>query len=610
MNPALLRLLVDSVRGRIVRSVRLIRQPRYLVGFLVGAAWFGAWVLRPALGALTRGERYAPNLPTEALWLIQLGIALGLAVGITLTWLLPHRRLSLGLSATELEILSSAPVRRRDLIQYALVKNQAGILFGALIMTLLVGSGGPGRRLLWFVSFWTILTNWDLHAKGCALFKARLRTLPRMGSWMLRTAGIAVGLTFWAIVLVSIVGPAQRVLAVLQASAGARAWGQFLATAWSELGHGGHRVVLAPLLWLLEPGVALSGASRGAGMVALSLLLSVGLVLAQNEWVVRSQFKFEESALDEARRESVNKAPFSRYRRISRARRMQSPFELRLRGAPGVALLWKAMIQVRRGSLKRHAGLGAALAMTAGLGPALLGAPLWVSATILSIGFGILALASWLVPMYPRNDLHTDLMRLEVIRPWPVSSVQVFACEVLAPTIEGLLAVGFAACLIVSAHAGMQLGGAEALRTGLLARIGLAGTMTVPLLVLGLLPVAAALSFLTATLINLAVLFMPGWVPLGPHKSKGAAAFGHDMLVSLGLFLCNGIALVAATIVAGTILLVQVFALGLPFSAWEIPFLGLVAALPAAAAVALGLRTGAALWDRLDASREVLDQTG
>jgi hypothetical protein len=80
-------------------------------------------------------------------------------------------------------------------------------------------------------------------------------------------------------------------------------------------------------------------------------------------------------------------------------------------------------------------------------------------------------------------------------------------------------------------------------------------------------------------------------------------------LVSLGLVLCNGNALVAATIVASAVPLVQVLVLGLPFSAWELPLLGVVAALPAAAAVALGLRTGAALWDRLDASREMLHQT-
>jgi len=34
VNPALLFLLVRSVRGRIVRSLRLLKQPKYLIGIL------------------------------------------------------------------------------------------------------------------------------------------------------------------------------------------------------------------------------------------------------------------------------------------------------------------------------------------------------------------------------------------------------------------------------------------------------------------------------------------------------------------------------------------------------------------------------------------------
>lgn len=71
----------------------------------------------------------------------------------------------------------------------------------------------------------------------------------------------------------------------------------------------------------------------------------------------------------------------------------------------------------RGSSLLRNAGLGAALAVAAGPGPALFGAPPWVAVTILIVGFVILAMAGWIVPMYPRNDLHSDLLRLEVIRP-------------------------------------------------------------------------------------------------------------------------------------------------------------------------------------------------
>jgi hypothetical protein len=264
--------------------------------------------------------------------------------------------------------------------------------------------------------------------------------------------------------------------------------------------------------------------------------------------------------------------------------------------------LWKALLQVRRGSLARNAVLGALLATAAGLAPSLLGLPPAFPATILFAGWVGLALAGWVMPMHPRNDLHTDLLRLEVIRPWPVPSPQVFGWEVLAPAIEGLILAGFAACLIV--------GTAAPLRQAFLDRLNLAGPLTVPFLVLGALPVAAALSFLTAVLLNLIVLYMPGWVPLGPNKGKGAAAFGHNILVSLALFLCHGIALCGAAILVGTILLVQVLLLKLPLAAWELPFLGLVAALPAAVAVAVGLRAGAALWERLDASREVLDQAG
>ncbi len=44
MNQALLFLLVRSVRGRIVRSLRLLKRPKYLVGILAFVAWIGFWM--------------------------------------------------------------------------------------------------------------------------------------------------------------------------------------------------------------------------------------------------------------------------------------------------------------------------------------------------------------------------------------------------------------------------------------------------------------------------------------------------------------------------------------------------------------------------------------
>ena len=115
---------------------------------------------------------------------------------------------------------------------------------------------------------------------------------------------------------------------------------------------------------------------------------------------------------------------------------------------------------------------------------------------------------------------------------------------------------------------------------------------------------------LTSTLINLVALFMPGWVPLGPQKAKGAAAFGHNILLSMGLFLVSGIVLGGGALVVALVVLLQTSVLGVPVGTWELPLLGCIGALPAAGAAALGVRLGALLWADLDASREILDSAG
>ena len=48
MSP-LLYLAWRSLRGRVVGWLRLMKQPRYLVGTLTGATWVGLFALRPML---------------------------------------------------------------------------------------------------------------------------------------------------------------------------------------------------------------------------------------------------------------------------------------------------------------------------------------------------------------------------------------------------------------------------------------------------------------------------------------------------------------------------------------------------------------------------------
>ena len=48
MSTVLLRILLLSIRGRFVRWIRMLRQPKYLVGFVVGVAYVGFWITHSA----------------------------------------------------------------------------------------------------------------------------------------------------------------------------------------------------------------------------------------------------------------------------------------------------------------------------------------------------------------------------------------------------------------------------------------------------------------------------------------------------------------------------------------------------------------------------------
>ena len=51
MSLALLELLVRSIRGRFVRRFRLLRQPKYLIGFVIGVGYVGFFLLRSRIGS-------------------------------------------------------------------------------------------------------------------------------------------------------------------------------------------------------------------------------------------------------------------------------------------------------------------------------------------------------------------------------------------------------------------------------------------------------------------------------------------------------------------------------------------------------------------------------
>lgn len=165
MLGALLYLRLTSLRNRVVSRVKRLRQPKYLFGALVGAAYFYFIFFRQigsatstsrgtkraaaakALEALPAPETIASTLPLVA----ALGALLLLAI-ILVAWVIPSEKPGLRFTEAEAAFLFPAPVSRRTLINFKLLSSQFSILFTSLFFTLIsnrwsfLGGNAPHPR--------------------------------------------------------------------------------------------------------------------------------------------------------------------------------------------------------------------------------------------------------------------------------------------------------------------------------------------------------------------------------------------------------------------------------------------------------------------------------
>jgi hypothetical protein len=629
MNPALIYLLWRSLRGRIVRAVRLLKQPKYLVGILGFVAWMTFWVGGPLFfDGDRRGGRVelanvelAYRLLGDATPAVHAALALGLALLFSVWWLAPWGKLALGLNEAEIHILTPMPVKRRHLIQYATLKSQPGILFGTTMMTIFLGYGGPLSRLRWFLIFWLLLSLWDLHAKGRSLWLQRQRELSPARAWRNRALLLAGVLVYWMVLTAALTGLVSELLALRPAPDQATIdfIRRTLARIAPEVHSGLLGWALLPFLWVTAPlFTAVPGIPIAEQLAAIAI--PAALLVAHNEWVVRSQVKFEEAALAHARREADKKRPAARYWRRSLRSRRQVPFALPPQGPPEAAILWKNAMVVTRLSFRSLALLGlAAIGAAAGVTVMLRGYQP-IGFILMSIGFMTMALAPVAAAQSYRNDLRADLLRVEMVRPWPIEGWKLFAVEAAGPTVFAAMTTLLGAGVLLAADLAMTLnrvalftiaaGEARFTPARVAAALGVPHFLLLPLIVLGILPVVLALAALSATLQNLVVLLFPGWMHLGSDKPQGAAAFGQNMIAFFALMLVSTLCMLPGALIIGIIVAVQTLWFGVAIVAWELPLFGLIVTVPILAAAALVIRAGGRVWDRLDPSREILAGAG
>jgi putative ABC exporter len=513
--------------NRVSRQIRQLRSPRYLAALVFGLAYL--WVV-----AVEQRPQPAPAAVVGARWVELLG-AFGVVGAVLWGWVFGVERRVLSFTPAEVTFLFSGPVPRRGLVQYKLLRNQLLILFNSLLWTLILArerfGASPWLRAL---SIWVLLTTISFHRLGASFVRTSLLEHGRIA---LRHR--VVSLVVLGAAVIAIVWSVQDALPTLASgwAAGPTTFLDALAEAAAEPLP---RMVLAPFRALIRPLAAHSFAEWVRAMGPALVLLALHYI-----WVIRADTAFEEAAAE---------ASLLRARQVSARggaaalpnlahRRLPPLLRLAPVGWRGGALLWKNLLAVVRTRRARNM----ALAFVVGA----------VAAAALSLqGDGTVAeIVGWLAttwaalslvigPQWIRNDLRSDLLKLDLLRSYPLPGRSVVAAETAASTLVltcmqlGLLLIAYIAFIGVP-----DLDPPLDLRTAVLA----AAVVCLP-----------GINFLGMLIHNGTALLFPAWVHLGSTRPGGVEALGQNMLMIVAYAALLAMALAApAAIAAGLGILLE-----------------------------------------------------
>jgi hypothetical protein len=245
--------------------------------------------------------------------------------------------------------------------------------------------------------------------------------------------------------------------------------------------------------------------------------------------------------------------------------------------------------------------------------PAALGLPDLIYGLVAVFGTILLVVQPLVGGMAWNNDLRTELAHIESVRTWPVSPSRFMLAQIVSPALMSFAGSMFGAAVVLASLFGArlrQLLTGEPTELNLLPRsgefLGVANEVAAVLLFVSVVPLAAVMSFLSSALQNLAVLLVPAWMAHSADRSRGITAFGQRMISSFALGLTFMLSLIPSVVLVGAALLAQ-RALGIPWSAWALPFWSALAAIPPLVMAWFILGLAGPLWERLDPSLELLE---
>ncbi len=591
MFRALLYLRIKSLENWGRWRARRLRQPKYLVGAMVGVAYFYFFFFR-RLGAARPmpGRMNVPGVQTvptsvPAEWL-PIALAIGAAalfVVLTFMWVVPIQRAALGFTEAEIAFLFPAPVTRRTLVHFRLLTAQFRSLTGGLIMAIISNRWSflGGNALTHGLGWWFIFSTLNLHFNGASFTLTRLAdrglnvALRRVLVLLLVVA--VVGLTLWRL-------PESARFPAPDHGSEFRLVSDWLVGVTTA----------APLSWLLYPLRLVLGPFLATDGRAFLQALAPGLLVIAGHylWVVQSVVSFEDASVEQAQKRAARVAAWrSGERRFGGApkRGRRPPFRLGRVGRPEIAFGWKNLLSTRpyfnlrvfgacalglfvlSGWARTHPGGAAVAAMTA------------IVAAIL--GGYVLVIGA----QFARQDIRGDFQRIDILKTYPLAGWQIVLGEMLTPAailtgIIWLCLLGFV--LNLDARMGMSY-----LTPAVRVVGGIAAAVVVPPLVM-----------LQLFVPNAAALVFPSWAETMRSRGGGPEVMGQRMIYLFAQALTMLVVLLPAAIMGAIVgLLVQLVA-GLPVA------IG-VATIPVVAVlvgeVALGVWWLGGRFEKIDVAEEL-----
>jgi len=589
-------LSLRSLRNAAARRLKRLKEPKYLIAFLFGLAYFWFLFIRPRVQTRSRTAR---EFSPETLLLLLLAASAALAFLFLFLWLFRKGKPALGLTEAEAQFLFPAPLSSRAVLHYALLRPQAGLLFSALVFAFIFGRRDPMDAVRSFVASWTALSTLRFHALGMSLWKGAWREKPLARRLAVRIGTSAVLVALLAFLLLWLV---DAVRIVIEELSGQEDWSALSRARWA----GAAAIFLAPFRAVVAPLFSPDLASLLNRLPLALLILALHYV-----WVVRANVRYEEATIEHAGRRARRKASWKSGRlqtAPSAAGRNIVPFPLSAAGRPEAAIVWKNLLAWQRVRLKRFAAgtilISALLFILSAklLSPDEKGRSIGLIAALCVTAFALSG--ATLQPMGLRNDFRGDIENMDQLKVWPLSGPRLVAGEIAAPWIVSMMYLWGGLALALALCAGSLLR-APAAASGIEFLESLQ-TLGLPLLLPSILSLALFLPGICAALLvaqNGALLLFPGWFRPLQRRSAGVEAIGMRLL-SFGMFaLVLLVAAIPAAAIGGLVFLLLKGVLGY----WTIPVAALFASLPLWAEVVLGIGLLASLFERLDPSRELGD---